>query len=335
MVVDSLGRPLGDLRISVTDRCNFRCPYCMPISLYGDNYKFLPPESQLSFDEIYRLAKIFASLGVTKLRITGGEPLLRQGIEKLISSLATIDGITDLTLTTNGYLLKEKAKNLKEAGLKRITVSLDSLEDEVFQQMNGLKIPISRILEGIQAAEDAGFSTIKINAVVQKGINDHGLVELARRFKGTGHIIRFIEYMDVGTKNDWQISQVLSANEIFQIIHSTFPISPVAPNYKGEVANRFEYLDGDGEIGIIASVSNPFCRTCTRLRLSTDGKIYLCLFSDLGYDLKDSLRSGETDLEIEQKIKTIWEKRNDRYSELRSGLTGISRKKIEMFQIGG
>lgn len=335
MVIDSLGRPLGDLRISVTDRCNFRCPYCMPSSIYGERYKFLPFKSQLTFDEIHRLAQIFAQLGVTKIRITGGEPLLRKGIEDLIQRLSTIDGIKDLTLTTNGYLLKEKAQRLKDSGLQRITISLDSIDDGIFQQMNGLQIPISRVLEGIEAAEDAGLSPIKINAVVQRGVNDHGLVPLASRFKGTGHIIRFIEYMDVGTKNGWKSSEVVSAKEIFQIINSSFPITPLPPNYKGEVANRYKYIDGDGEIGIIGSVSNPFCNNCTRLRLSTDGKIYLCLFSDIGYDLKNSLRAGGTDFEIEQKLIKIWRSRDDRYSEQRSAFGGTQRQKVEMFQIGG
>ena len=283
---DQFGRPLRDLRISVTDRCNFRCPYCMPAEIYGERYEFLPRDELLTFEEIARLTRIFAGLGVTKARLTGGEPLIRADMPKLIRMLTSIDGLADLTLTTNGYLLARFAEELKAAGLGRITVSLDSLDDEVFRSMNGRNFDTTPVLEGIDAAENAGFTPIKINAVVQKGVNDHTVVDLARRFKGTGHIVRFIEYMDVGTLNRWNMSEVVTAAEIARMISNEMPIEPVEPNYPGEVARRWRYADGGGEIGIIASVSEPFCGACTRARLSTDGRLVTCLFAAGGTDLR-------------------------------------------------
>ena len=332
---DTLGRPIGDLRVSVTDRCNFRCPYCMPVQVYGERYKFLPKSEILSFEEIARIVRLFADLGVNKVRLTGGEPLVRQGLEKLIAMLADIQGIEDLTLTTNGYLLAKQAASLKEAGLQRITVSLDSLDDEVFKQMNGLGLSVEPVLEGIEEAARVGLSPIKINAVVQRGVNDHTILDLARRFKGTGHVVRFIEYMDVGNLNGWKPEEVVEASEIVSIINAEFSIEPASPNYRGEVARRYRYLDGDGEIGIISSVSQPFCADCTRARLSTEGKVYTCLFASVGHDLREPLRSGATDAELTEIISGIWTRRRDRYSEERFELAGSSRRKIEMYQIGG
>ena len=332
---DTLGRPIGDLRVSVTDRCNFRCPYCMPVQVYGERYKFLPKSEILSFEEIARVVRLFVGLGVNKVRLTGGEPLVRQGLEKLIAMLSGIPGVDDLTLTTNGYLLAKQASTLKEAGLQRITVSLDSLDEEVFKQMNGLGLSVAPVLEGIEEAARVGLSPIKINAVVQRGVNDHTILELARRFKGTGHVVRFIEYMDVGNLNGWKPEEVVEASEIVSIINAEFPIEPASPNYRGEVARRYRYLDGDGEIGIISSVSQPFCADCTRARLSTEGKVYTCLFASLGHDLREPLRSGATDEELTGIIAGIWSRRRDRYSEERFELAGSPRRKIEMYQIGG
>lgn len=326
---------MGDLRVSVTDRCNFRCPYCMPAQVYGERYKFLPKSEILSFEEIARLVRLFVGLGVNKVRLTGGEPLVRQGLEKLISMLAGISGVEDLTLTTNGYLLSRQAASLKEAGLRRITVSLDSLDDEVFKRMNGLGLSVAPVLEGIEEAARVGLHPIKINAVVQRGVNDHTILDLARRFKGTGHVVRFIEYMDVGNLNGWKPEEVVSASEIVSIIIAEFPIEPASPNYRGEVARRYRYLDGDGEIGIISSVSQPFCADCTRARLSTEGKVYTCLFAGVGRDLRGPLRSGATDAELTDIIADIWSRRRDRYSEERFELAGSPRRKIEMYQIGG
>ncbi|MCH7738855.1 MAG: GTP 3',8-cyclase MoaA [Chloroflexi bacterium] len=335
---DQFDRPLRDLRISVTDRCNFRCPYCMPAEIYGERYEFLPRDELLTFEEIARLTGIFVDLGVTKARLTGGEPLIRADVTRLIRMLTPFNALADLTMTTNGYLLARFAQELKEAGLGRITVSLDSLDDEVFRSMNGRNFDTAPVLEGIAAAEKAGFSPIKINAVVQKGVNDHTIVDLARHFKGTGHIVRFIEFMDVGTLNHWNMSQVMPAAEIVRMICEEMPIEPVEPNYKGEVARRWRYVDGDGEIGIIASVSEPFCGACTRARLSTDGRLVTCLFAAGGTDLRGPMRGGADDDELKKLIAGVWSDRRDRYSMDRSTLgdgDGATRSRIEMYQIGG
>ena len=336
-ITDLMGRPLRDLRISVTDRCNFRCTYCMPAEIFGESYQFLPREEILSFEEITRIARIFVGLGVNKLRITGGEPLLRTDLPQLVAMLSQIDPSVDLTLTTNAYLLPQQALALKEAGLKRITVSLDSLDDEVFKQMNGRGFPVQRVLDGIEKAVEAGFSPVKINAVVQKGVNDQGIVDLARYFKDAGHIVRFIEYMDVGNRNGWKWDQVVSAAEIVAQIDRELPLEPVENNYRGEVANRYRYRDGIGEIGVIASVTMPFCGDCTRARLSTDGKLYTCLFASDGVDLRDYLRSGATDEALDERIRGIWARRSDRYSEERTELATLQnvRQKVEMYHIGG
>ena len=328
---------MRDLRISVTDRCNFRCPYCMPAEIYGEAYEFLPRADILTFEELTRLVGIFAELGVTKLRITGGEPLLRNDLPQLTGMLAVTNGIEDLTLTTNGYLLSQFAQPLKDAGLKRITISLDSLDEEVFKAMNGRGFTTQRVLEGIQTAEDVGLSPIKINCVVQKGVNDHTIVHLARHFKGTGHIVRYIEYMDVGNRNGWRSEHVVPADEIISRIDAEMPLEPVASNYHGEVATRYRYMDGSGEIGVIASVTTPFCGDCTRVRLSTDGRIYTCLFASKGLSLRDPMRAGAADAELLEIITGTWTVRTDRYSELRAASPNEqgSPRKIEMYQIGG
>ena len=336
-VRDTFGRPVRDLRVSVTDRCNFRCPYCMPAEIYGEKYEFLPRAELLSFEEIARLARIFVQLGVNKLRLTGGEPLVRNGVERLIALLAPIDGVEDLTLTTNGYLLAQQAQALKEAGLQRITVSLDSLDDDVFKAMNGRNYGVTRVMDGIEAAERAGLSPIKVNAVVQRGVNDHTIVDLARHFKGTDHIVRFIEYMDVGNLNGWKLDQVVPAREIFDSINAEMPLEPAEANYRGEVARRYRYLDGTGEIGIIASVTQPFCGDCTRARLSTDGKLFTCLFAGKSTDLRGPMRDGAGDDDLRDLITSVWSRREDRYSELRTQFTRQENppRKVEMYQIGG
>jgi cyclic pyranopterin phosphate synthase len=332
-----MGRPLKDLRISVTDRCNFRCTYCMPAEIFGESYKFLPKNEILSFEEIARLARIFVEFGVNKLRITGGEPLLRTDLHILIAMLTGMPGLEDLTLTTNAYLLPQQAQRLKDAGLQRITISLDTLDDEVFKEMNGRGISIDRVLQGIDAAAAAGLAPIKINAVVQKGVNDHTVVELARYFKNSGHIVRFIEYMDVGNRNGWKWDQVVPAAEIVQQIDAEMPLEPVDSNYPGEVANRYRYRDGQGEIGVISSVSQPFCANCTRSRLSTDGKLYTCLFASTGVSLRDEMRAGASDDDLRNLITRIWTRRTDRYSEERTELASLQNvpAKVEMYQIGG
>ena len=337
MPTDKFGRPMRDLRISVTDRCNFRCPYCMPAEIYGEAYEFLPRAEILTFEELTRLVGIFAGLGIVKLRITGGEPLMRKDLPQLTGMLAAIDGIEDLTLTTNGYLLGQFAQQLKDAGLGRITISLDSLDDEGFKAMNGRGFTTQRVLEAIQTAADVGLSPIKINCVVQKGVNDHTIVDLARHFKGTGHIVRYIEYMDVGNRNGWQSEQVVPASDIIAMIDAEMPLEPVESNYHGEVATRYRYKDGSGEIGVIASVTKPFCGDCTRVRLSTDGRIFTCLFASKGVSLRDPMRDGATDAELREILTGIWTARTDRYSEERAASpTGLDRpKKIEMYQIGG
>jgi cyclic pyranopterin phosphate synthase len=333
---DRLDRPLRDLRISVTDRCNFRCTYCMPAELFGEAYTFLPREEILSFEEIERLVGLMVPMGVNKVRITGGEPLLRHGLHELVRDLKAIPGVDDIALTTNASLLGRMAGQLRREGLGRLTISLDSLDPGVFSQMNGDKLSLQRVLDGIEAAEAAGFDAMKINCVVQKGVNDHTLVALARHFKGSGHIVRFIEFMDVGTKNGWQLDQVLSAQEIFGLIDSEMPLEPVAPNYPGEVARRFRYRDGDGEIGIITSVSKPFCGECSRARLTTDGQLVTCLFASGGSDLRAPLRAGASDDELREQIRGIWSGRSDRYSEERTEQLGNRRpERVEMYQIGG
>ena len=337
MLTDKFGRPMHDLRISVTDRCNFRCPYCMPAEIYGEAYEFLPREDILTFEELTRLVGIFAELGIGKLRITGGEPLLRNDLPQLLNMLTDIPGIDDLTLTTNGYLLSQFAQQLKSAGLNRITISLDSLDDEVFKAMNGRGFTTERVLASIQKASEVGLSPIKINCVVQKNVNDHTIVDLARHFKGTGHIVRYIEYMDVGNKNGWKSEHVVSAEEIISRIDAEMPLEPTESNYQGEVATRYRYKDGSGEIGVIASVTKPFCGDCTRVRLSTDGKVFTCLFASEGVSLMDPIRGGATDNYLRELITSIWSSRSDRYSEERAALPNEpgAPRKIEMYQIGG
>ena len=334
MTSDKLGRQLKDLRISVTDRCNFRCPYCMPSEIYGDRYQFLPKDDLLTFDEITRLASIFANLGVNKIRITGGEPLVRNSVEELIANLSYIPEIVDLTMTTNGYLLPQKAQLLKNSGLNRITISLDTLDEDVFRRMNGRNFGPDRVVEGIKSAEKAGLTPIKINAVIQRDVNDHTILQLANFVRDRGHILRFIEYMDVGTLNNWNMSEVVPANEIIQMIDREMPLEALKPLYPGEVANRYRYKDDGGEIGVITSVTNPFCSDCTRLRLSPEGSVYTCLFSDQGTDLRSPLRTGATDYELRRLIIGLWQNRVDRYSEIRSSVAG-KKKKIEMYHIGG
>ena len=341
MITDKFNRPLKDLRISVTDRCNFRCPYCMPAEVFGERYQFLPKAQILSFEEITRIARVFVALGVNKLRITGGEPLLRTDLHLLIAQLSglpsTNDPAVDITLTTNGFLLAQQARRLKDAGLQRITVSLDTLDEDIFQQMNGRGFGTEKVLQGIEAAISAGLAPIKINSVVQKGVNDHTLVDLARRFKGSGHIVRFIEYMDVGNRNGWRWDQVVPADEIVQRIDAEMPLEAVEPNYQGEVARRYRYRDGQGEIGVIASVTQPFCGDCSRARLSTDGSLYTCLFASTGLSLRDPLRDGASNQDLKDLIAQTWGQRVDRYSEERTELATLqnSAPKVEMYQIGG
>jgi len=337
---DRLRRPLRDLRISVLDRCNFRCPYCMPAEIFGEKYQFLPRDQILTFEEIERLVRLFLGFGVEKLRITGGEPLLRHGLQDLIARLRALDDELDIALTTNGSLLSRWADALAEAGLRRITVSLDSLDPDVFRKMNGERFGVERVLEGIAAAEAAGLGPIKINTVVQRGVNDHGLVDLARHFRGTGHILRFIEFMDVGTRNQWNMEQVVTGAEIVERIGAELPLEPVDPNYSGEVASRWRYADGSGEIGVITSVSAPFCGDCTRARLTTEGSLVTCLFADGGVDLRAPLRSGADDDALRELIASTWQARTDRYSEERAGLLQVEgttprRERVEMYQIGG
>lgn len=335
LITDRFQRPLRDLRISVTDRCNFRCPYCMPAEIFGERFRFLPREALLSFEEITRVAQIMVGLGVQKLRLTGGEPLLRHEIEKLVVQLAQIPSTEDLAMTTNAFLLPKKVEALKAAGLKRLTISLDSLDDAIFRQMNGGKSGVAEVLAGVEAAEQAGFTPLKINCVVQRGVNDHTFVELARYFKERGHIMRFIEYMDVGTMNGWRLDEVVSAKEIVARIHAEMPLEPLERNYRGEVARRYRYQDGTGEIGVIASVTQPFCGDCTRLRLSPEGELFTCLFATQGHDLREPLRSGASDAELSTFISRIWDGRQDRYSEERHKSTDSPRSKVEMYHIGG
>jgi cyclic pyranopterin phosphate synthase len=331
--LDTRGRRLHDLRISVTDRCNFRCVYCMPREVFGPDYKFLPRDQLLSFEEIARLARIFRSHGVEKIRLTGGEPLLRKNVEQLVAMLADIPGM-DLTLTTNGSLLAKKARALKAAGLNRVTVSLDSLDDAVFRRMNDADFPVSEVLNGIDAAAAAGLAPIKINMVVKRGVNEDSVLPMARYFKGSGHIVRFIEFMDVGHTNGWRMDDVIPSADIVRRIGDVMPLEPADPNYRGEVAERWRYLDGSGEVGVISSVTQAFCGTCTRARLSTEGTLYTCLFATAGYDLRGMLRAGAPDGEISDTVAGIWHIRADRYSELRTAETAKLHK-IEMSYIGG
>ena len=331
MTLDTFGRPLRDLRISVTDRCNFRCVYCMPKEVFGAGYRFLDRSELLTFEELERLARVFVSLGVRKVRLTGGEPLMRRGLETLVGMLAPI-GDLDLTLTTNGSLLADKVPALKAAGLTRVTVSLDSLDDDVFKCMNDVGFPVAKVLGGIDAA--AAGLPVKVNMVVRRGLNEDSILPMARFFRGTGHILRFIEYMDVGHTNGWRLDDVMPAREIVRRISEEMPLEPVGANYTGEVAERWSYADGSGEIGVIASVTQAFCRDCTRARLSAEGKLYTCLFATEGTDLRVLVRDGSADDAIRDAIVGVWAARTDRYSELRSADT-VGLRKIEMSYIGG
>jgi cyclic pyranopterin phosphate synthase len=339
---DRLGRPLRDLRISVTDRCNFRCSYCMPKEVFDKTYSFLPQSSLLSFEEITRTARLFVAHGVHKIRLTGGEPLLRKHLEVLVgmlSELRTPEGLPlDLTLTTNGSVLAKKAQALKEAGLQRVTVSLDALDDAIFRRMNDVDFPVAEVLEGIEAAQRVGLGPIKVNMVVKRGTNDHEIVAMARHFKGTPVVLRFIEYMDVGATNGWRMDEVLPSADVVARIHAQFPLDPIEPNVTGETAERWRYRDGSGEIGVISSVTQAFCHDCNRARLSTEGKLFLCLFATHGHDLRALLRGGYTDAQIAGAIGLIWQGRDDRYSELRSAAgadAGSGERRVEMHYIGG
>jgi len=336
MAVDSLGRPLRDLRISVTDRCNFRCPYCMPREIFGPNWEgYVPREALLTFEEIARLARLFVREGVEKIRLTGGEPLLRRDLERLVEMLARTKGVQDLALTTNGSLLtREKARALRDAGLTRVTVSLDSLDDAVFRRMNDVNFPVATVLEAIDAAAEAGLTPVKIDVVVIRGQNETSVVDLIRHFRGSGHILRFIEYMDVGNTNGWRIEDVVPGREILEMIGREWPVEPLSANYFGEVAERWRLADGSAEFGVITSVTRPFCGSCTRARLSADGKLFLCLFAGEGHDLRSLLRGGADDETIAQAIAGHWRRRDDRYSEIRFE-NEASLRKVEMSQIGG
>ena len=331
-VLDVLGRPLRDLRISVTDRCNFRCTYCMPKEVFGRDYRFLDRKAILDFEEITRLARAAVSLGVEKLRLTGGEPLVRRDLERLIAMLAELD--VDLTLTTNASLLPAKAQALKDAGLGRITVSLDAMDDRTFRSMNDADFPVDRVLDGIEAARAVGLP-VKVNCVVKRGANDDQIVPLARYFRGTGDTLRFIEFMDVGATNGWRMDDVVSAAEIVDTVDAEFPLEPADAHYRGEVAKRWRYLDGRGEIGVIASVTQPFCGDCTRSRISAEGKLYTCLFAVRGHDLRALIRSGASDEDLAVRLAEIWHVRGDRYSELRTEATGDDTPRVEMSYIGG
>ncbi len=333
MLTDTLHRPLRDLRISVTDRCNFRCTYCMPKEIFGPDYQFLQRADILTFEEMTRLARLFVTHGTQKIRLTGGEPLVRRDLHRLIAMLAVIPDL-DLTLTTNGSLLVKQAQALKDAGLKRVTVSLDSLDDAVFKAMNDADFPVSAVLEGMAAAAAAGLTPIKVNMVVKRGVNEDSILPMARYFREKGHILRFIEYMDVGHTNGWRMDDVTPAAEIVRVIDSEMPLEPVDPNYRGEVAGRWRYKDGSGEIGVVASVTQAFCRDCNRARLSAEGRLYTCLFAVDGHDFRGLIRGGATDEEISQAIARVWRKREDRYSEIRSESTAAL-PKVEMSHIGG
>jgi cyclic pyranopterin phosphate synthase len=332
-VTDTLDRPLRDLRISVTDRCNFRCVYCMPKEIFGREYRFLDRHDLLTFEEIARLARLFVGLGVRKIRLTGGEPLVRRDLASLVAMLAALPGV-DIALTTNGTLLPQYAESLKAAGLHRVTVSLDSLDDAVFRAMNDAEFPVARVLEGIEAAERAGLAPVKINMIVKRGVNEGSLLPMAERFRHTGHILRFIEYMDVGHTNGWRMDDVVPASDILARVHAAYPLEPIEANYPGEVARRWRYRDGAGEIGVVASVTQAFCGGCTRARLSAEGALFTCLFASQGHDLRRLLRGQVSDEDIRRAVQAIWSGRGDRYSEIRSASTaGLDR--IEMSYIGG
>ena len=332
-LADRRGRRVRDLRISVTDRCNFRCVYCMPKAVFDHDYDFLPRTELLSFEEIVRIARSFVDLGVEKIRITGGEPLLRRHLENLIEQLARLP--VELTLTTNGSLLAKKARALKEAGLQRVTVSLDGIEDAAFKRMNDVDYAVGDVLDGIAAAEAAGLTPIKVNCVVKRGSNDDQILPLARHFRGSGHILRFIEYMDVGTSNGWRMDDVLPSADVIARINAEFPVEPIDANYPGEVAERWRYADGTGEIGVISSVTRAFCSSCTRIRLSTEGRLYTCLFAESGHDLRALLRAGADDEALSRLAAGVWRARDDRYSEVRTAATALPSRKIEMSYIGG
>ena len=333
-LADTLGRTMRDLRISVTDRCNFRCVYCMPKEVFGHDFEFLRRSQILSFEEIERMARLFASAGVRKLRLTGGEPLLRRNLDRLVGMLAAVPGIEDIALTTNGVLLARQAQALADAGLHRVTVSLDSLDDDVFAAVNDVGAPVARVLEGIEAAAAAGLGPVKVNMVVKRGLNDSSILEMAEHFRGSGHVLRLIEYMDVGASNGWRLDDVVPAAEMVAAIGAEWPLEPVGAAYRGEVANRYRYADGGGEIGVIASVTQPFCGDCTRARLSAEGKLYTCLFARRGHDLRALVRGGASDEQLREAIRGIWTRRTDRYSELRSAATAAL-PKVEMSYIGG
>lgn len=332
-ILDTRQRPLRDLRISITDRCNFRCTYCMPKELFGRDHPFLPRQELLTFEEITRLAGIFGGLGVRKVRLTGGEPLLRKEVELLVESLSGIPGL-ELSMTTNGSLLQQKAQVLKDAGLDRVSISLDSLNDEVFMRMNDVEAPVQVVLDGIDSAERAGLTPIKINMVVKRGVNEDSILPMVEHFRGSGHILRFIEYMDVGSTNGWRLDDVVPVREIIAMIEQVYPLEAVEPNYIGEVARRYRFKDGMGEIGLIASVTQPFCGDCTRARLSADGQLYTCLFAVNGVDLKRLIRQGGSDDDLRSEILKVWSARSDRYSEIRSDAT-TDLPKVEMSYIGG
>ena len=335
-IQDALGRSLKDLRISVMDRCNFRCSYCMPEEKYHPNFKFLPSEERLPFEDIIRITKIFADLGINKIRITGGEPLLRVNLTDLIGDLSRINGIDDIALTTNGVLLTKYASELKAAGLNRVTISLDTLDKEEFRTLTGRRGSLGRVLAGIKEAQIVGFENIKVNAVIKRGSNDQLIQQMVEYFRDTPIVLRFIEYMDVGNINHWKISDTVPSEELLTAINLIWPVEPIDQNYHGEVASRYRFKDGRGEIGFISSVTKPFCRSCTRARLSSDGKLYNCLFATSGQDVKSWLRAGLTDQEIQEKIYEIWSRREDRYSELRAlNQTYLGKKKVEMYYIGG
>lgn len=330
---DTLGRPLRDLRISVTDRCNLRCTYCMPADKFPEHHAFLPRAELLTFDEITRVARAGVALGVRKIRLTGGEPLLRRDLSRLVAQLAALPGVEDVALTTNGLLLAEQAEALRAAGLHRLTVSLDTLDEAVLRRMNGAQARVAPVLAGIAAARAAGFPPPKINVVVQRGVNDHTLLDLVAHFRGTGCALRFIEYMDVGTLNAWERTQVLPSAELLARIDATYPVRAVAPTYRGEVARRYAFADGQGEIGFISSVTQPFCGDCSRLRLASDGDVYTCLFATHAENLKPLLRAGATDAALVDCLRRVWTRREDRYSELRAQAPAAP--KVEMYHVGG
>ncbi len=334
-MIDSMDRRLRDLRVSVTDRCNLRCPYCMPREVFGDAHRFLDRSELLTFEEITRFASIAAAHGVRKIRLTGGEPLLRRDLHVLVAMLARIDGVQELALTTNGTALASHADRLARAGLDRVTVSLDALDEDAFRSMSDTRVPVARVLEGIDAARDAGLDPVKVNMVVRRGVNDHCVLEMAERFRGSGQVLRFIEYMDVGASNGWRLEEVVPAGEILAAIDARWPLQQLPPRVDGEVAARWAYRDGAGEVGVIASVTEPFCDGCSRLRLSADGQLYTCLFAERGHDLRALLRGNASDARIAERLGAIWSARADRYSQLRAGRPVSSARRVEMSYVGG